>query len=159
MEHIANRADVDLRLAAEAALRVALGHGASQIQVFADHGLLTLTGEVSTEAERCAARAAMRSVSGVHSVVDELIFRGVGIYRGSDNDIARASQVALAKATDIPPDAIVAEVRHRVVSLSGDVTFFSERLAAERAITYVRGVAKIENLIRVSEDLDDAQSL
>lgn len=151
MEHIANRPDQGLQDAVEAALRASLGNSAPHIGVSADHGTVTLTGEVLTEAEHKAAHAAALAEWGVHSVADDIAVRPSRSADGNDTDIARAAQAALLKAVDVPTDRVIVEVTDRVVTLNGTVAFEGERLAAERAVCYLQGVRTIDNQVTVND--------
>lgn len=150
MEHIANRTDEALQDAVESALRVALGSEAPHIGVGTDHGTVTLSGEVTTHAERNVAHAATLAEWGVHSVADDITVREPWASSATDTDIARAAQVALLKADGVPTDRVVAEVSDHILTLSGTVSSPSERLAAERAVSYLQGVRSIDNRVTLS---------
>jgi osmotically-inducible protein OsmY len=149
MEHIANRPDEALQDAVEAALRVALGSTAPHIGVGADHGTVTLSGEVSTHAERNVAHAAALAEWGVHSVADDISVREPWRSIDNDTDIARAAQVALLKADGVPTDHVVAEVSDHVLTLTGSVASVAERMAAEQAVSYLRSVRSIDNRVTI----------
>jgi nitroreductase len=68
---------------------------------------------------------------------------------GSDAEIARLAQEWLQRAEGVPCDRVVAEVRDRVVTLSGTVGSGAERIAAERAVMYLPGVTQINNRVDV----------
>jgi len=121
MEHIANRPDQDLQDAVETALRAVLRNRAPHIGVAADHGTVTLTGEVLTDDERVAANTATMAQWGVHSVADDITIRAPRAADGNDTDVARAAQAALLKAVDVPTDRVVVEVTDHIVSLTGTV--------------------------------------
>jgi osmotically-inducible protein OsmY len=151
MEHIANRPDEALQDAIETALKVAIGNAAPHIGVSADHGTVTLTGEVSTHAERNVAHAATLAEWGVHSVADDITVHEPWVPGATDTDIARAAQAALLKADGVPTDSVFAEVSEHVLTLSGHVASASERLAAERAVTYLQNVRSIDNRLTVND--------
>jgi osmotically-inducible protein OsmY len=149
MNHIANPTDEALQDMVETALRGALGHDAPHIGVSADHGTVTLTGEVATDSERQAAHAATLEVWGVHSVADDISVRGTRPIGETDTELAKAAQKALQHAPALPIDSVVAEVRDHVVTLTGHVASDVERLAAERAVTVLPGLARIDNRVTV----------
>jgi osmotically-inducible protein OsmY len=151
MEHIANRSDESLQDAVIAALRGVLSRVAPHIGVSANRGTVTLTGEVLTEMEKQAAHTAVLGVWGIHSIANDILVRDVRSAGVTDTDIASAAQAALWRADDVPKDVILAEVSERVVTLSGTVTLERERLAAERAVSYLRGVVAISNHVAVAE--------
>jgi osmotically-inducible protein OsmY len=159
MEHIANRPDQGLQDAVEAALRGVLGNGAPHIGVSADHGTVTLTGEVHSDRERAAACTATMAQWGVHSLADDITIRAPRPADGNDTDVARAAQAALLNAVDVPTDRIVVEVTDHVVSLVGTVASEAERLAAQRALSYLPGVRSIDNQVMVKDDQRSPTSL
>lgn len=151
MERIANRTDEDLQDAVEGALRSAVGDKAPHLGVSADHGTVTLTGQVHTNEERQSAHAAVLEVWGVHSVADDIVVRDSYPSDVNDTEIAKAAQASLSRTEGVAHDAIVAEVRDHIITLSGMVRSPSERLAAERAVIYLPGVVEINNRITVDE--------
>ncbi len=149
MEHITNPTDEVLQDMVETALRTALGHDAPHIGVSADHGTVTLTGQLHTEEHRQAAHAATLEVWGVHAVADDIVVRSPQSSGETDTELAMAAQRALQHAPDLPIDAVVAEVRDHVVTLTGKVSSTAERLAAERAVVTLPGLTRIDNRVTV----------
>lgn len=68
----------DTALTAEVKMGLAFEHGVkgSNITVHTDHGIVTLTGRVDSEAERQLATRIARETEGVQDVVDRLEVRG-----------------------------------------------------------------------------------
>lgn len=152
MDHIANRPDDALRHAVEMELSVALKQDAPHIGVAADHGVVTLTGEVPTQAERRAAHDAVVGVVwGVRSLADDIVVRDARSVGMTDTEIAKAAQAALRHAEDVPNDVVLVEVSDHLLTLSGRVATYAERLAAARAVSYVRGVERIVNTVVVEQ--------
>jgi osmotically-inducible protein OsmY len=149
MEHIANPSDDALQDSVERALRAALGADATHVGVATDHGTVTLTGQLPSNSERQLAHAATLSIEGVHSIADDIVVRDSHAPGETDTELARLAQVALQKAEGVTPDSVIAEVRDHVVTLTGTVASSSERLAAERAVTYLPGLTKIDNRVSV----------
>jgi osmotically-inducible protein OsmY len=154
MEHIANRPDASLQRAVEEVLKTALGKEAPHVGVSADHGTITLTGEVLTEAKRTAAHAATLAQWGVHAIADDMTVRPPRLAGSSDTDIARAAQAVLLRSPEVPTDSVVVEVTDHVITLTGHAASDSERLAAERAVSYLPGVARIDNRVIVRTGSD-----
>jgi osmotically-inducible protein OsmY len=138
MEHTANRCDEDLREAVEVALGAALDSQAPHLGVAADHGTVTLTGELLSEVDRDAAVTAARSVWGLHVVADDIVVSTSQSAGLSDTDIAQAASAALHCAEGVPRDGVLVEVAEHTVILGGAVSSYDEQLAAERAVSYVR---------------------
>ena len=121
---------------------------AANVGVVVTDGAVTLTGYVSTYAEKLAAVRAAERVYGVTAVADEIEVRPSGKNVQDDTTIAEAIKHAFEWSTIIP-DTVQAEVRNGGVTLRGDVEWEWQRQAAERTVRDIRGVRWISNLITV----------
>ena len=151
MTQIANPTDADLQDAVILAIRELVGRHAPQVGVAADHGTISLTGQLPTTEERVLAHSAARGVDGVHSVADDIAVRDAHSSGHTDTELAKLAQAALYHETGIPFEAVIAEVSDQTVTLTGTVRSTSERLAAERAVIYLPGLTRIENHIRLAD--------
>jgi osmotically-inducible protein OsmY len=122
----------------------------ARIGVSVHDGIVTLSGEVGTFAERIAATEAAMSVRGVVSVADDLVVELAGEAEHSDPHIARAVLDALAHDSTIPADAVAVEVRDGVVTLKGVVGWNHQREAARRAVEHLPGVKFLDSRIELS---------
>ncbi len=119
------------------------------IGVAVKDGAVTLTGAVSTYAEKFAGVRAASRVYGVKAVADELTVKPTGEPR-DDSDIARAIAHILDNNTQIPEGKVHAQVRAGWVTLNGEVEWQYQRLEVERMVRHVRGVVGISNNIIVT---------
>jgi osmotically-inducible protein OsmY len=119
-----------------------------RIGVSAIDGVVTLTGEVSTYAEKLKAERAVERVAGVRGVVNELKVQLAGKF--SDTDIAKAAVAALRSDVTVPADRVKVKVDKGWVKLTGDVYGDYQRRAAERAVRNVPGVQGVSNLIAIA---------
>lgn len=119
---------------------------ASRVGVTVKDGIATLSGYVDTYAAKLAAERAARKVYGVLAVANEL---DVTLAEGRiDPDLAKDVVNALKNRVDVPIGVEVT-VRNGMVSLGGTVTWMYQKLAAERAVKYLRGVRGVINNITV----------
>ena len=118
-----------------------------RIGVSAIDGVVTLTGEVSTYAEKWKAERTVERVAGVRGVVNELKVQLAGEY--SDTDIAKAAVEALRSDVTVPADRVKVKVDKGWVTLTGDAYGDYQRRAAERAVRNLPGVRGISNLIAI----------
>lgn len=123
--------------------------GPDAIGVAVKDGAVTLTGAVSTYAQKFAAVRAASRVYGVKAVADELTVKPAGEPR-DDSDIARAIAHILDNNTQIPEGKVHAQVRAGWVTLNGEVEWQHQRLEVERMVRHVRGVVGISNNIVVA---------
>jgi osmotically-inducible protein OsmY len=119
---------------------------ASMVGVSARDGVATLTGYVDTYVAKLAAERAARRVYGVKAVANEL---DVKLARERiDPDIAQDALTALKNRIDVPL-GIAVTVREGYISLTGTVAWMYQKVAAERAVKYLRGVRGVLNRIQV----------
>lgn len=123
---------------------------ASLVAVTAQDGVATLTGFVDTYAAKLAAERTARRVYGVRAVANELEVKLA--QERIDPDIARDALEALKNRVDVPL-GIGVTVRDGHISLTGKVTWMFQKVAAERAVKYLRGVKGVANYIQVSPDV------
>jgi osmotically-inducible protein OsmY len=123
---------------------------ASMVGVSARDGVATLTGYVDTYVAKLAAERAARRVYGVKAVANEL---DVKLARERiDPDIAQDALTALKNRIDVPL-GIAVTVREGYISLTGTVAWMYQKVAAERAVKYLRGVRGVLNRIHVKPDV------
>jgi osmotically-inducible protein OsmY len=124
---------------------------AARIEVSVKEGVVTLAGDVSTLPERHAAKRAAMRMWGVKSVVDAMVVRIPRSSGTEDGDIAKKATQLLDWAVDVPSSTVKADVGNHIITLSGTVTWEYQRDAAERAVTYINGLAGIRNDIALSQ--------
>jgi osmotically-inducible protein OsmY len=117
---------------------------ASLIGVTAKEGIVTLSGYVDTYGGKLAAERATRRVYGVKAVANELEVK-LSMTR-IDPDIAKDALEALKNRIDVPL-GIAVTVRDGYVTLTGKVEWMFQKLSAERAVKYIRGVRGVLNYI------------
>jgi osmotically-inducible protein OsmY len=141
--------DLTIKREVEAELQWEPSVNAAEIGVAVKDGILTLTGHVSTLAQKYAAARAAARVAGVKAVVNELEVGLPPADQRSDEEIARAVAQALISNTSVPPDRVKAQVSQGWVTLEGTVEWYYQREAAERTVRHLRGVKGVINKIVV----------
>src|SRR4051812_37322775 len=94
---------------------------AARVGVAAKGGVVTLTGEVASLAERAAAEEAARRVKGVRAIAQEVEVRLPHEKRRSDADIAGRALQILDWDVTVPPGRLAVEVAKGWVTLGGEV--------------------------------------
>lgn len=123
---------------------------ASHIAVGVHDGVVTLTGSVSSYADKLAAERAARRVFGVRAIAQEIEIRLLSDKKTGDDEIAKRTADILRWRVGVPADRITIKVEKGVVTLAGDVDWQFQRKQAENAVHNLTGVIGINNLIRVS---------
>lgn len=123
------------------------------IGVKAHEGVVTLVGEVAHYADRWTAEEIAKRVSGVRAIANDIEVKIPAVGERSDTDIASAAVNALKWNVSLGSSDLKAVVRHGWITLSGQVKFGYQRIAAETAVRYLLGVKGIINEITVKPSI------
>ena len=126
---------------------------ASQIGVEVKDGVVTLSGEVSSYAEKWNAERAAQRVSGVNALAVDLKVKLTSLGGRSDADIARSAENVLSWSTVVPDDAVKVMVEKGYITLTGDVDWQYQKLAATASVRYLLGVTGVSNQIAIKPTL------
>src|SRR5437762_10013246 len=143
----ATMTDIDLQRDVLDELKWEPSVNAAHIGVSVKNGVVTLTGHVSSFAEKYAAEKAAKRVYGVAAVANELDVKLPGSSQRTDEDIAAACVNALKANISVPRDKIKVIVNKGWVTLEGEVEWQYEKNTAENSVRYLTGVVGVSNLI------------
>ena len=127
---------------------------AAHIGVAAQHGVVTLSGIVSSLAEKVAAEQAARRVKGVQGIAQKIVVRLPTAHRHTDEEIADRALKVLNWDLEVPDEQIQVKVEDGIVTLRGTVTYQFQRAAADRDIRRLGGVTDLVNLIEIRPSAD-----
>jgi osmotically-inducible protein OsmY len=143
----------DVRAAVEAELRFDPLVDSGDIKVMNVAGDVTLAGTVPSYPQYLEAAAAARRVDGVSGVHNNLmVVIPDNVYR-DDIQLITAANNALNENVTVP-DGVEATALDGDITLTGTVTYISERAAAEAAVAGLAGVRNVSNDIDVSYAVD-----
>jgi len=143
----------DVRAAVEKELGFDPRVDSSDIKVMTIGGNVNLTGTVPSFPQYLQASAAARRVAGVTSVDNNLeVVLPESNYR-DDAKLTTAANNALTANLTVP-DSVEATAEDGNVTLSGTVSYGTERAAAAEAVAVLPGVRNVWNDIDISYDLD-----
>ncbi|MGV2130762.1 BON domain-containing protein [Agrobacterium vitis] len=133
---------------------------ANHIGVTVDNGVVTLTGYVESYVEKASAEAATHRVRGVRAIAEHLEVRYPERKKHADDEIASRALDIIAWDTALPDGAIDVKVELGCVTLSGQVPWHFQRLAAEEAVQKLGGVREVRNLLKIrpTAQVSDIQS-
>ncbi|WP_454884176.1 BON domain-containing protein [Sphingomonas oryzagri] len=114
-------------------------------------GVVTLSGFVTSYAEKIAAEKAARRVAGVRAIAEEIKVRFASDRKTGDAEVAKRIADILAWDALVPDDGITIKVEHGWVTLSGMVDWNYQANAAGKAAGKITGVTGIINLIAVRQ--------
>ncbi len=126
---------------------------ASQIGVEADNGVVTLSGEVSSYAEKWNAESAVQRVNGVKALVVDMKVKLSEFGKRTDADIAESAKNILGWTSSLPIEAIRVLVEGGWITLSGDVQWQYQRLDAADHVRNLSGVIGVTNEIAINPSL------
>jgi osmotically-inducible protein OsmY len=122
---------------------------AAEIGVAVKDGVVTLSGYVDSYVKKGAAERAAARVFGVKAVAEGIKVRLPDSLRRSDEDVAGAVANVLEWNVLVPHDRVKVQVQDGLVTLSGEVDWGYQKLAAEEAVRYLMGVVWFSNQITV----------
>jgi osmotically-inducible protein OsmY len=122
---------------------------ASQIGVSVKDGVVTLSGEVSSYVEKIDAERAAQRVTGVKALAVGMEVKLSAFGKRDDADIARSADNVLEWMTSASDSAIKVMVEKGWVTLSGDVDWQYQKLAAAQSIRHLMGVTGVSNQISI----------
>jgi osmotically-inducible protein OsmY len=122
---------------------------AERIGVSVRDGVVNLAGDVATYAEKIAAEDAAKRVAGVRAIVQELEVKLLGDHVRDDGDIAHAAKNALDWHVSVPSGKVQAMVENGWVTLTGEVEWNYQRVAAHNAVRCLMGVKNLTDKVKV----------
>lgn len=145
----ATMSDKDLYAIVQHKLESEPGIDATDIAVKVKDGLVTVAGTVKSYTEKKSVERAIKSLSGVKAVANELEVKPSALFRRTDTEIAEAAIRALKWNALVPQDRIKVTVEDGYLTLSGEVEWQYQRNAAERAVRDLFGIKSVTNDIVV----------
>jgi osmotically-inducible protein OsmY len=133
--------------------------GWSQIGVEVMEGVVTLTGVVSSYAQKLAAQDAAHRINGVLDVANDVKVKPEGLFVRGDAEIALAVRHVLEWDALVPDERIKSTVSDGWVTLEGNVDFWQQREDAELSVLRLEGVIGVTNEITVAPKKVDAKEL
>lgn len=124
------------------------------IALTAAEGVITLTGFVHTYAEKMAAERAVKGVRGVRGVANDIEVKPVD--QRSDPEIAKDAVHVLQSHTNVPRSVTVT-VRDGFLTLEGTAEWMYQKVSAEAAVKYLKGVKAVANLIHIRPTVSPSQ--
>ncbi len=112
-------------------------------------GVVTLAGYVDSYADKWTAERVASKVKGVRALANDLEIRLPSSSQRTDPEIARAATDSLLWNITVPSDRVKVRVEKGWVTLEGDVDWYYQREAAERAVRSITGVKGVTNLVIV----------
>ncbi|MGI0527525.1 BON domain-containing protein [Rhizobium giardinii] len=120
---------------------------AADIGVAVENGVATLTGHVPTYAQKATIEEVVRRVAGVKGIAQEIEVRPFGANQTADDEIAKRALYMINWNTAVPKNAVQVKVQKGWVTLTGNVEWHYQKIAAGNAVRGLAGVSGVSNSI------------
>jgi osmotically-inducible protein OsmY len=139
------RSDTDIAISAEQALKWSSSASPDKIRLTVDHGWVTIKGEVEWDFQRRSVENAIRPLTGVVGLSDELTL----VVKPQAADLSNKIEEALKRQAVREAGRIEVHVAGATVKLSGRVHSWNERATVEGVVWSAPGVRSVVNDLAV----------
>lgn len=146
LDHRHHRHDADIAAAIESAFKWHAQIPDDRVRVKVEKGWVTLSGEVDWDYQRHNAEVAVRTITGVVGVVNDITLR----HREAPEYVAGRIHEALVRYAEDEAKNIEVSVQGATATLRGTVHSWAEREAAQAAACSAPGVSRVVNEIKVA---------
>lgn len=122
----------------------------SQIGISVKEGVVTLSGQVDSFAQKLHAEKAVFKVAGVRALAEDIHIGVSPAFKKTDAEIAASVLNALTWHSAVPQELIRVKVEDGIVTLEGEVEWEFQRNSAKNAVSPLLGVRHVNNLISIA---------
>ena len=127
----------------------------SKIGVKVNNGVVNLFGQVPSYAQKIAAEKAVKKITGVKAIAEDIEVRLNPAHQKTDAELATSVLNALKWHSAVPEDKIQVKVEEGIVTLEGELEWDYQRNSAKNAIANLSGVKGVHNLITLDTKVSE----
>jgi osmotically-inducible protein OsmY len=157
MQTITKKTDATLKIDVLAELKYDPSVKVTDIGVLVKDGTVTLNGYATSYGEKWEAVRAVKRVTGVKAIADDIEVKLPSSLQHNDGDIATAAAHQIDMSTSIPEGIVQATVRDGWITLEGNVEWWYQKNAAGQIVQHLAGVKGVSNFIEIAPKLNAAE--
>ncbi|CAI8978744.1 hyperosmotically inducible periplasmic protein [Pseudomonas sp. IT-P253] len=127
---------------------------AANIGVTVNNGVVTLSGHVSSYAQKISAERAVKGIKGVRALAEEIEVRLDNSAGTADDTIANRALKIIHWSSDVPEGDIKVIVQGGRITLEGEVDWQYQKETVERSVRKLSGVIGVDNRLTLRPRLD-----
>lgn len=128
---------------------------AAEIGVTVKDGVVSLTGVVDSYVKKNEAEHATKRVRGVKAIVENIEVKFPNSWSKTDKEVADEVLAALKTNYSVPHEKVMVKVENGKVTLSGELLWNYQVVAAKDSIDHLIGVKGVNNNITIQSELEE----
>ena len=148
--------NIELKIDVQNAIKWEPLLNATEIEVTAKDGVVSLSGIVDSFAKKMEAENAAKKVGGVKALVENIEVQLPSEWCKNNVEIAKDVLIALKSNWAVPNDKVKVKVEDGWVTLEGELSCSRQIDGAKNSVNYLTGVKGVTNNIKIKSNLNDA---